>query len=52
MKASADENLTHFQTTKILDWSELKQVADGILTHYQTPNFRLVKIETVCRRQF
>ena len=22
------------------------------LTHYQTTNFRLVQIETVCRRQF
>ena len=24
----------------------------GLLTHYQTTNFRLVQIETVCRRQF
>ena len=23
-----------------------------MLTHYQTTNFRLVQIETVCRRQF
>ena len=32
-----------------LNW---KQIAEDILTHYQTTNFRLFQIETVCRRQF
>ena len=37
---------------KVLDWSKLKQIADDILTHYQTTNFRLFQSERVCRRQF
>ena len=35
---------------KFLDWSKLKQIADNILTHYQTTNFRLFQIERVCRQ--
>ena len=37
---------------EILDWSKLKQIADDILTHYQTTNFRLFQTERVCRQQF
>ena len=35
-----------------MDWSKLKQIADNILTYYQTTNFRLFQTERVCRRQF
>ena len=37
---------------KILDWSKLKQIADDILTDYQTTDFRLFQTEGVCRQQF
>ena len=28
--------LNNYQTTKIVDWSKLKQIADNILFHYHT----------------
>ena len=36
---------------KILDWSNLKQIAEDILTLSQTTNFTLFQTERVCRPQ-
>ena len=37
---------------RILDWSKLRQIADGILTISQTTYFRLFQTERGCNRQF
>ena len=47
-----DKSINPLPGNKISELSKLKQIADNILTLYQTTNFRLFQTERVCRRQF